>query len=72
MAEPTDELRNLLKAELARRLIDYAELARLFDLQGLTYSQAEVTDLIERGPLSATFVTQCFEAIGAPVVHLDF
>lgn len=72
MAEPTDDLRSLLKAELARREIDYAELARLFDLHGLTYSQAEVTEQIERGPLTAAFVTQCFEAIGAPVVRLDF
>ncbi|HQN50311.1 MAG TPA: DUF6471 domain-containing protein [Phenylobacterium sp.] len=72
MAEPTDDVRGLLKAELARRGIDYAELARLLDLHGLTYTEAEVTEQIERAPLTGPFVTQCFEAMGAPVVHLDF
>ena len=40
MAEPTDDVRGLLKAELARRGIDYAELARLLDLHGLTHDAA--------------------------------
>ena len=72
MAEPADEVRGILKAELAKRGVDYPELARLLELEGLSLTAAEVADQVERQALNAAFVTQCFEAIGAPVVHLDF
>jgi hypothetical protein len=72
MAEPTDDVRSLLKGELARRGVDYPELARLLELQGLSLTAGEVRDQVEDGALTAAFVTQCFEAVGAPVVHLDF
>ena len=72
MAEAQDRVRALLKGELARRQITYAELARLLALLSLEISEAEVAERIEQGEISGPFFTQCCEAIGAPVVPLDF
>ena len=71
-AEAMEEVRGLLKAELAHRKVGYAELARLLTDLGLPLSAAEVTQRIEHGEISGAFFTQCCEAIGAPVIHLDF
>lgn len=72
MADVNDKVRTLLKQELAARQVDARELARLLSLLGLEVSEAEVADRLDHGGIDAAFFVQCCEAIGAPVVSLDF
>ncbi|WP_340644346.1 DUF6471 domain-containing protein [Phenylobacterium sp.] len=71
-AQTTEQVRGLLKAALEERRIDYRELASLLGRLGTTFSEAEVTDTIDRGEISGAFFVLCCEAIGAPLIHLDF
>jgi hypothetical protein len=69
---PDARARDLLKNELQRRGIGYRDLAERLALMGLPTSEREVTEAIDTGDVPATFLAQCFEAMGAPVIHLDY
>jgi hypothetical protein len=62
----------LLRGELRRRGIADRELAHRLTLMGLPTTERDVTATIDGGVFPATFLVQCFEAMGAPVIHLDF
>ncbi|WP_127144917.1 DUF6471 domain-containing protein [Pelagibacterium montanilacus] len=66
MAEKTDwEARaaNVLKAELKRKGVTYAQLAdRLGDL-GIDEREANIRNKLSRGKFTAAFLLQCLEAI---------
>jgi hypothetical protein len=64
--------RNLLKGELDRRGIGYRDLAERLSRMGLSISEHEVAAAIAAGDFPATFMVQCFEAMGAPVISLDY
>lgn len=63
--------KNLLKGELKRRGITYAQLAEL--LKGLDIHETErnLNNKISRGGFTAAFLLQCLEAIGAQSVSLS-
>jgi hypothetical protein len=67
-----DRARILLKAELDRRGIGYRDLAERLSRMGLSISEREVADTIAAGGFPAAFMVQCFEAMGAPVISLDY
>jgi len=67
-----ERARNLLKGELERRGIGYRDLAERLNRMGLSTSEREVADTIATGDFPASFMVHCFEAMGAPVIHLDF
>jgi hypothetical protein len=67
-----DRARNLLKEELQRRGIGYRDLAQRLTRMGLPTSEQEVAAAIAAGDFPATFMVQCFEAMGAPVISLDY
>lgn len=67
-----ERARSVLKNELERRGIGYRDLARRLNRMGLPISAQEVTDTITAGDFPASFMVQCFEAMDAPVIHLDF
>ncbi len=62
--------KNLLKGELKRRGITYAQLAEL--LKGLDISETErnLNNKISRGGFTAAFLLQCLTAIGASEMRL--
>ena len=63
--------KNLLKAELKRRGLSYADLVvRLSDLQ-IRETERNLTNKISRGGFTAAFLLQCMVAIGATELHLD-
>lgn len=68
----SEQASGLLRRELARRKVDYRELATLLTGMGLPHTEHEVTAEIEGGAFSAAFFVQCLEAVGAPVVRLDY
>lgn len=62
--------KNLLKGELKRRGVTYAQLAeKLADL-GVTETERNITNKISRGGFSAAFFLQVLEAAGVKEVRL--
>jgi len=63
--------KGLLKGELKRRNVSYRELADRLTAMGVPESERNLTNKISRGGFTATFLIQCFLAIGATTVRLD-
>ena len=62
---------NLLKAELKRKGVTYAQLVeRLADI-GISEKEVNVANKLSRGKFSAAFLLQCLKAIGSSQLHLD-
>lgn len=65
-----DRVKNLLKAELKRKGVTYAELVgRLADI-GVMDSEPNIRNKISRGKFTAVFLIQCLEAIEAREIRL--
>jgi hypothetical protein len=65
-----DRVKRLLKAELTRRGITYAQLVgKLADI-GVHDTEPNIRNKISRGKFTAVFLLQCLEAIGASSLHL--
>lgn len=62
--------KNLLKGELKRRGITYAQLAEKLATVGVTENERNLNNKISRGGFSAAFMLQCLEAIGASSLPL--
>jgi hypothetical protein len=61
----------LLKAELKRKGVTYAQLVeRLADI-GISEKEVNVANKLSRGKFSAAFMLQCLSAIGSTVLHLE-
>ena len=66
-----DRVKGMLKAELKRRNVTYADLVgKLADL-GVMDSEPNIRNKISRGKFTAVFLLQCLEAIGATSLRLD-
>ena len=62
---------NLLKSELKRKGVTYAQLVeRLSDI-GISEKEVNVANKLSRGKFSAAFMLQCLKAIGAVDLRLD-
>lgn len=63
--------KNLLKSELKRKGVTYAQLAE--KLAGLDIHETErnLNNKISRGGFSAAFLLQCLTAIGTATLRLD-
>ena len=65
-----DRVKGLLKAELKRRNITYAELVgKLADI-GVMDSEPNIRNKISRGKFTAVFFLQCLTAIGVSELRL--
>ena len=63
--------KNLLKGELKRKGITYAQLAAKLEAIGVQENERNLNNKISRGGFSAAFLVQCLEVIGARDIHLD-
>ena len=73
MAEKTDwEARaaNLLKAELKRKGVTYAQLVEKLAAIGVDEKEVNVRNKLSRGKFTAAFLLQCLAGIGATEVRL--
>lgn len=62
---------NLLKAELKRKGVTYAQLVeRLADI-GISEKEANVANKLSRGKFSAAFMLACLSALQTGTLHLD-
>lgn len=63
--------KNLLKGELKRRGVTYAQLAEKLAQIGVTENERNLNNKISRGGFTAAFLLQCLEAIGSRSVQLS-
>ncbi|RYG38884.1 MAG: hypothetical protein EON93_01170 [Burkholderiales bacterium] len=66
-----DKVKRLLKAELARKGITYAQLVGKLAEIGVMDSEPNIRNKISRGKFTAVFLIQCLEAIGASSLRLS-
>jgi hypothetical protein len=64
-------VKGMLKAELKRRNLSYADLADKLAAIGIEDNERNITNKIGRGTFTAVFFVQCLEAIGCQTLHLD-
>src|SRR3546814_12914970 len=59
------QVKALLKAELVRRGVTYAQLVEKLAAIGVVDSEPNIRNKLSRGKFTAVFLIQCLEAIGA-------
>ncbi|UWQ16253.1 DUF6471 domain-containing protein [Jannaschia sp. M317] len=62
---------NLLKAELKRKGVTYAQLVEKLAEVGISEKEVNVANKLSRGKFSAAFMLQCLSAVGSSQLHLD-
>ncbi|MDI4657893.1 DUF6471 domain-containing protein [Xanthobacter autotrophicus] len=74
MAEAIDwegRVKGLLKAELKRRGVTYADLVEKLAAIGVEESEPNVRNKLSRGKFTAVFMLQCLDAIGAQQIRVS-
>ncbi len=66
-----DRAKGLLKGEIKRRNLTYAQLVEKLNAIGIKEEEHNLRNKIARGKFTAVFLLQCLEAIGAQSVRLD-
>lgn len=61
---------NLLKAELKRKGVTYAQLVEKLSAIGVDEREANVRNKLSRGKFTAAFLLQCLEAIEAKELRI--
>lgn len=62
--------KNLLKAELKRKGVTYAQLAERLAAMGIHETERNLNNKISRGGFTAAFMMQCLDAIGIKYLQL--
>lgn len=65
------KVKGLLKSELKRRNVSYAQLVDKLAAIGVVDSEPNIRNKLSRGKFTAVFLIQCLEAIGASSVRLS-
>lgn len=65
------KVKGLLKAELKRRNLSYADLAERLAAVGVKDNERNISNKIGRGSFTAVFLVQCLDAIGCKTIHLE-
>ena len=65
------QVKGILKAELKRRNLSYADLAGKLAAVGIKDNERNIANKIARGSFTAVFFVQCLEVIGCRTIHLD-
>jgi hypothetical protein len=72
--EKTDweaKVANLLKAELKRKGVTYAQLVEKLAAIGVDEKEVNIRNKLARGKFSASFMVQCLVAIDVKTMRLD-
>jgi hypothetical protein len=64
-------VKGILRAELARRELSYADLADRLAAIGVRENTRNLSNKINRGRFTAIFFIQCMMAIGAHTIHFN-
>lgn len=74
MTEKTDwesRVANILKAELKRKGVTYAQLVEKLAAIGVEEKEVNIRNKLSRGKFTAAFFLQCLDALGLDQVHLS-
>ena len=66
-----DRVKGLLKAQLKRKNVTYAQLVGLLADQRVMDSEPNIRNKISRGKFTAVFLVQCLTAIGVESIRLN-
>ena len=61
---------NILKAELKRKGVTYAQLVEKLTAMGIDEKEVNVRNKLSRGKFTAAFLIQCLSAIGVTALQL--
>jgi 3-mercaptopyruvate sulfurtransferase SseA len=61
---------NMLKAELKRKGVTYAQLVKKLEALGISEKEVNVRNKLSRGKFTAAFFLQCLQAIGVTDLRL--
>lgn len=64
-------VKGLLKAELKKRNVTYAQLVDKLAAIGVKESEPNIRNKLARGKFTAVFLVQCLEAIGCDTLRLE-
>jgi len=64
-------VKGMLKGELKRRGVSYAQLVGKLADVGVVDSEPNIRNKLSRGKFTAVFLVQCLEAIGASSLRLS-
>ena len=70
-AEWEAKVKGLLKGELKRRGVTYAQLVERLAAIGVVDSEPNIRNKLAGGKFTAVFLVQCLKAIGADQLRLD-
>jgi Domain of unknown function (DUF6471) len=62
---------NLLKSELKRRGVTYAQLVEKLAAVGVTENEANIKNKLSRGKFTAAFMLECLSAVGCSTLSLE-
>jgi hypothetical protein len=65
------KVKGLLKGELKRRGVTYAQLVEKLATIGVVDSEPNIRNKLARGKFTAVFLLQCLESIGATSLRLS-
>ena len=65
------KVKGILKSELKRKGVTYAQLVDKLAAVGVTESEPNIRNKLARGKFTAVFLIQCLEAVGATSLRLD-
>jgi hypothetical protein len=68
--EWAEDVKRLLRAEMARRGVSYEELAARLAAIGVQDTAVNLRNKVARGRFSAVFLVQCLRAIGASTLRV--
>jgi len=69
--EYEEKAQRLLKAELKRAGMTYAQLSEKLAAMGITEAEPNIRNKLARGKFSAAFMLECFRAIGLNTIRLE-
>lgn len=69
-AEWSDKAKNLLRSELKRKGVTYAQLSRMLENIGVDENEKNIANKISRGVFTMAFFLQCMAAIDVSEIRL--
>ncbi len=63
--------KSVLRSEMARRRVSYADLVRLLAEIDVKESEANLRNKVSRGSFTAAFLLQCLSVMRVTNLHLD-
>lgn len=63
--------KGILRAEMLRKGMSYADLVRVLGENGVKETEANLRNKLSRGSFAAAFLFECLSAMGVKTLHLD-